>query len=95
MNLQKFIDDLFTHGGAMISINHILPTDEAIGVLPSGFTRTSGAIKQMGDAYGRVFAEAFVRDFIIDRTDELMEEGNVLLGELEDGVLTLDIGEVV
>ena len=95
MNIQKFIDDLFTHGGAMISINHVLPSGEEIGVLPSGFERSTGAIRHMGNDHGRVFAEQFVRDFILDRTDELMEEGSVLLGDLEDGVLTLDIGEVV
>lgn len=95
MNLQKFIDDLFVHGGAMVSVNYIIPMDKEVGVLPSGFTRTSGAIKSMGETSGRVFAEQFVRDFILDRTDELWEEGSVLLGDLEDGVLTLDIGRLV
>lgn len=95
MNLQKFIDDLFVHGGAMVSVNYIIPKDQEVGVLPSGFTRTSGAIRQMGETYGRVFAEQFVRDFISDRTDELREEGSVLLGDLEYGVLTLDIGRLV
>ncbi len=95
MNLQKFIDNLFVHGSGMISINHLLQDGIEIGVLPSGFTRTSGAIRQMGDVYGRVFAEQFVRDFISDRTEELWIEDNVLLGDLEDGVLTLDVGKLI
>lgn len=95
MNLQKFIDDLFTHGGAMISISGVIAEDQLVQAVPSGFERSTYAIQKMGLLYGKIFAEDFVRMFVNDRAEELSDPSNVLLGDLDDGLLVLDIGKLI
>jgi hypothetical protein len=95
MNLQKFIDDLFVHGGAMVSISTKLPEDHMTKVVASGFERTTAAIQKMGPLYGRIFAEDYIRMFVSDRAEELSDVDNVLIGDLEDGILRLDVGMLI
>lgn len=93
--IKKFIQNVLDHGSGVHSLNIVLPSD--LRVRHSGFGRMSGAFKTMRTSEARrIFLEEFVRDFISDRQLELSDDMSVITAEIDDnGVLTLDIGEIV
>lgn len=95
MNIKKFIENVLEHGSGVHSLNIELPSD--LRVRQWGLGRMSGAFKTMktGDAR-RIFLTEFVKDFISDRQLELSDTMIVITADIDDnGVLTLDLGEIV